>query len=63
MGQTEITGRCNGLMCKNGEKNVVDFACAKSCLLLNLTDMRRKHSACISLHVGMVPKLYHPSPH
>jgi hypothetical protein len=30
MGQTEITGRCNGLMCKNGEQSVIDFACAKS---------------------------------
>jgi hypothetical protein len=30
MGQTEITGRCNGLMYKNGEQNVIDFACAES---------------------------------
>jgi hypothetical protein len=30
MGQTEITGRCNGLMHKNGEQNVVNFACAES---------------------------------
>jgi hypothetical protein len=30
MGQTENTGRCNGLMRKNGEQNIVDFACAES---------------------------------
>jgi hypothetical protein len=29
MGQTENTGHCKGLMCKNGEYNVVDFECAK----------------------------------
>jgi hypothetical protein len=33
MGQTEIAGRCEGLMPKNGEHNVVDFACAESCRL------------------------------
>jgi hypothetical protein len=30
MGQTEITGRCDGLMCKNEEQNVIDFACVES---------------------------------
>jgi hypothetical protein len=29
MGQTKNTGCCEGLMCKNGEHNVVDFVCAK----------------------------------
>jgi hypothetical protein len=28
-------------------------------LLHNLTDMHRKPSACIGLHMGMVPKSYH----
>jgi hypothetical protein len=55
-------------MCKNGEVYVVDFACAKSCrvylyagsrcLLHNLTDMRRKPLACISLCVDRVPVVY-----
>jgi hypothetical protein len=30
MGQTEITGHCDGLMFKNGEHNVVDFAGVES---------------------------------
>jgi hypothetical protein len=30
MGQTENTGCCNGLMCKNGEQNIVNFACVES---------------------------------
>jgi hypothetical protein len=30
VGQTKITGHCDGLMHKNGEDYVVDFACAKS---------------------------------
>jgi hypothetical protein len=30
MGQTEITGYCDGLMCKNGEQNIIDFACVES---------------------------------
>jgi hypothetical protein len=47
MGQTEISGHC---YVKNGELDVVDFACAKSrCvgILYNLSDMRRKPSACV----------------
>jgi hypothetical protein len=42
MGQTEISRRCYG---KNGEWNIVDFACAKSRrigILHNLSDMRWK---------------------
>jgi hypothetical protein len=31
MGQTEITGHCDGLMRKNGEQDVVDFCmCGES---------------------------------
>jgi hypothetical protein len=30
MGQTEITRCCDGLMHKNGEQNVINFACAES---------------------------------
>jgi hypothetical protein len=30
MGQTEITRRCDGLMCKNGEQNIVNFTCAEN---------------------------------
>jgi hypothetical protein len=30
MGQTEITGHCDGLMCKNGEHIVIDFAYVES---------------------------------
>jgi hypothetical protein len=30
-------------------------------LLHNLTDMRRKVSACLGLHVAMVPESYHRS--
>jgi hypothetical protein len=32
-GQTEITGRSDCLMRKNGEAYVIDFACAESCRL------------------------------
>jgi hypothetical protein len=66
MGQTEITGRSDCLMRKNGEHNVVDFVCGKgrrvdiyagshwhSC---NLTNMCWKASACIGLCVAMVPE-------
>jgi hypothetical protein len=62
MGQTEITGRCYGLMCKNGEKYVVDFACVKSrCVVIlhNLTNMCREASACIGLCMDRVPVAYH----
>jgi hypothetical protein len=58
MGQTEISGRC---YVKNGELDVVDFACAKSCcvgILHNLSDMRRKPSASFGLHVDRVPVAY-----
>jgi hypothetical protein len=71
MGQTEITGCCNCLMRKNGEQDVIDFACAKgrrvdiyagsrqhSC---NLTNMHQKASACIGLRVAMVPESYQRS--
>jgi hypothetical protein len=67
MGQTEITGHCSGLMCRNGEQNVVDFTCVESRhllyarsrrLLLNLANMHRKPLACFSLHVDMVPMAY-----
>jgi hypothetical protein len=41
---------------------VISFLYAGSHRLLhNLTDMRRKPSACIGLHVGMVPKAYQHS--
>jgi hypothetical protein len=30
MGQSKITRRCDGLMRKNGEQDVIDFACAES---------------------------------
>jgi hypothetical protein len=62
MGQTEITGHYNGLMRKNGEWNVVDFACAKSrhvVILHNLTNMRRKASASFGLCLDRVPVAYH----
>jgi hypothetical protein len=69
VGQTEITGRSDCLMRKNGEDYVIDFACAKSChvflyagsrrLLHNLTDMHRKPSASLGLRVAMVPESYH----
>jgi hypothetical protein len=45
-------------MHKNGDKYVVDFACAKSrCIVIphNLTNMCQIASACIGLHMGMVP--------
>jgi hypothetical protein len=29
----------------------------------NLTDMHRKPLACFGLHVGIVPKAYHPPLH
>jgi hypothetical protein len=29
MGQTEITGRCDGLMHKNGDQKVDEFVCAE----------------------------------
>jgi hypothetical protein len=35
-------------------------SCQHSC---NLTNMCRKASACIGLHVAMVPESYHPPPH
>jgi hypothetical protein len=72
MGQTKITGHCDGLMCKNGEPNVVDFAYVESCCLFvwgrssslfNPTDLCRKLLACLSLHVDMVPMAYHSTPH
>jgi hypothetical protein len=59
MGQTEIPGHCYG---KNGEWNVVDFACAKSRrvgILHNLTDMRQKLSAGFGLRMDRVPVAYH----
>jgi hypothetical protein len=62
VGQTEISGRCYGLMYKNGEWIVVDFMCAKSRrigILHNLTDMRRKASAGFGLHVDRVLVVYH----
>jgi hypothetical protein len=65
MGQTEITGHCDSLMCKNGEQDVIDFASAESrrlfahCLLPNLADMRQKLLACFGLCVDMVPMAYH----
>jgi hypothetical protein len=69
MGQTEITGRSDCLMRKNGEDYVIDFACAKSHrvylyagsrhLLHNLTNMCRKPSAGLGLRVAMVPESYH----
>jgi hypothetical protein len=58
-------------MRQNGEHNVIDFVYVESRQLLyvgshqhfhNLTDMRRKPSACITLCMGMVPKVYHPPP-
>jgi hypothetical protein len=62
MGQTKISGRCYGLMRKNGEDFVVDFACAKCRhvgILHNLTNIRRKASAGFGLHVDRVPVAYH----
>jgi hypothetical protein len=59
MGQTEISGRCYD---KNGEYNVVDFACANSRrvgILHTLSDMRRKLSAGFGLRVDRVPVAYH----
>jgi hypothetical protein len=59
MGQTEISGHC---YVKNGEWDVVDFACAKSChvsILHNLSDMRRKPSAGFGLCLDRVPVAYH----
>jgi hypothetical protein len=47
---------------KNGEWDVVDFACAKSgrvSILHNLSDMRRKPSAGFGLCVDRVPVAYH----
>jgi hypothetical protein len=39
---------------------VVGFLYTESCRhFCNLTNIRRKPSACFSLHVGMVPKAYH----
>jgi hypothetical protein len=59
MGQTKITGRCDGLMRKNGEHNVVELVYVRSCRhSRKLTNMRRKASACIGLHVAMVPESY-----
>jgi hypothetical protein len=58
VGQTEISWHCNGLMCKNREKYVVDFACAKShrvIILHKLTDMHQKLLASFGLHVDRVP--------
>jgi hypothetical protein len=62
VGQTEVSRRCYGLMCKNGEWIIIDFACAKSHhvgILHNLTDMCRKLSAFISLCMDRVPVAYH----
>jgi hypothetical protein len=62
MGQTEISGRCYGLMHKNGEDYVVDFACAKSRrvgILHNLTDMHQNPSAGFGLCMDMAPVAYH----
>jgi hypothetical protein len=59
--QTEISGRCYGLMCKNGEWIVVDFTCVKSRhvgILHNLTDMRWKPSASFGLCVDRVLVVY-----
>jgi hypothetical protein len=58
MGQTEISGRC---YVRNGELDVVDFACAKSRrigILHNLSDMRRKPSAGFGLRLDRVPVAY-----
>jgi hypothetical protein len=58
-GQTEISGRCYD---KNGEYNVVNFACAKSRrvgILHNLTDMCQKPSAGFGLRMDRVPVAYH----
>jgi hypothetical protein len=58
MGQTEISRRC---YVKNGEWDVVDFACAKSHrvgILHNLSNMRRKLSAGFGLRMDRVPVAY-----
>jgi hypothetical protein len=58
VGQTEIPGRC---YIKNGELDVVDFACAKSRrvdILHNLSDMHRKPLAGFGLHLDRVPVAY-----
>jgi hypothetical protein len=59
MGQTEISGCC---YVKNGEWDVVDFACVKSRrvgILHNLSDMHRKPLASFGLCVDRVPVAYH----
>jgi hypothetical protein len=59
MGQTEISGCC---YVKNGELDVVDFACAKSPhvgILHNLSDMHQKLSAGFGLCLDRVPVAYH----
>jgi hypothetical protein len=59
MGQTEISRHC---YVKNGELDVVDFACAKSRrigILHNLSDMHRKPSAGFGLRMDRVPVAYH----
>jgi hypothetical protein len=61
MGQTEISRHCYG---KNGEWNVVDFACAKGHrvgILYNLSNMRRKPSAGFGLCLDRVPVAYNRS--
>jgi hypothetical protein len=67
MGNYRDLWHCYGLMCKNGEEYVVDFACAKSChhficgkllSLPNLTDMHWKPSAGFSLHMDRMPVAY-----
>jgi hypothetical protein len=60
MGQTEITGRCDGLMPKNGEHNVVVFLYGVSRrLLINLTDLCWKPLASFGLRMDAVPMAYH----
>jgi hypothetical protein len=64
MGQTEITGHCNGLMPKNGEHNVLDFAVViylygvSHRLLINLIDLHWKPLACFGLCMDTVPMVY-----
>jgi hypothetical protein len=61
-----ISGHCYGLMHKNGEGFVVNFACAKCRrigILHDLTDIRRKALASFSLRAERVSVAYHPPPH
>jgi hypothetical protein len=58
VGQTEISGHC---YVKNGELDVVDFACAKSrCvgILHNLSDMHQEPLASFGLRLDRVPVVY-----